>query len=316
MNRLIELSTISMALLLAAGCQPQGGNRYQGYIEGEYIHLASPRPGILEQLAVHRGAEVAKGDPLYSLEAGEELAALREAESQIARSVAELSDARKGRRPEEIQSLEARLEKAKAALTLSHAEFERQRTLAKTQAAALQDLDTARSRHEQNVQSVAEAEADLATAKLGAREDAIAAAEAVLKAREAAAESARWSLEQKRRVALEDAVVFDTLFEKGEWVPAGQPVVSLLPPANIKVRVYVPVPALAGLKVGGAARILRDNADTVEGSISFISPETEFTPPVIYSRETRSKLVVLVEVRPNPSQAAELHPGQPVDVEF
>jgi HlyD family secretion protein len=52
----------------------------------------------------------------------------------------------------------------------------------------------------------------------------------------------------------------------------------------------------------------------VVGTVSFVSPEAEYTPPVIYSRESRSKLVFMIELRFEPDVAAKLHPGQPVDV--
>ncbi len=111
--------------------------------------------------------------------------------------------------------------------------------------------------------------------------------------------------------------MFDTLFREGEWVPAGRPIVSLLPPKNIKVRAFVPETWLGGLRVGEVAHVSIDGtAQEFAGRISYIAPRAEYTPPVIYSKESREKLVYMVEIVFEPERAAELHPGQPVDVRF
>jgi HlyD family secretion protein len=110
-------------------------------------------------------------------------------------------------------------------------------------------------------------------------------------------------------------VVTDTLFVKGEWVPAGSPVVAILPPANVKVRFFVPEPKLGAVKVGQKVSVACDACgNPLEATVSFVAPQAEFTPPVIYSKDSRAKLVFLVEARPDPADAARLHPGQPVDV--
>ena len=111
--------------------------------------------------------------------------------------------------------------------------------------------------------------------------------------------------------------VFDTLYYEGEWVAAGRPVVALLPPRNIKVRLFVPETRIGAIHVGQRARVVVDGvAEPLEGKVSFISPREEFTPPVIYSRQSRAKLVFMVELRFDSEIAVKLHPGQPVDAEF
>jgi HlyD family secretion protein len=110
------------------------------------------------------------------------------------------------------------------------------------------------------------------------------------------------------------ALVNDTLYREGEWVGAGAPVASLLPPGNVKIRFYVPEPQLASLRVGAPVSVRCDGcASAVAAKISFIAPQAEYTPPVIYSRENRAKLVFLVEARPE-STDATLNPGLPVEV--
>jgi HlyD family secretion protein len=157
----------------------------------------------------------------------------------------------------------------------------------------------------------------LDTALLGSRTDQVIAAEAEVRAREAALARAEWELGQKRQQAPKSGLVFDTLYREGEWVPAGRPVVVLLPPENIKVRAFVQEKRLGTIHPGDDAQVAVDGvARPFSGKVSYISPRAEYTPPVIYSQESREKLVFMVELVFDPSAAAELNPGQPVDVLF
>ena len=105
------------------------------------------------------------------------------------------------------------------------------------------------------------------------------------------------------------------MYRQGEWVPAGRPVVALLPPSNLKVRAFVPETQLQALHLGDSVQVIVDGLPgALAGRISFISPRAEYTPPVIYNRENRAKLVFMIEVTFDPQVAATLHPGQPVDV--
>jgi HlyD family secretion protein len=170
---------------------------------------------------------------------------------------------------------------------------------------------------DQDRQQVDQLASDLQTAGLGSRVDEIAAAEAAARASEAALAKAQWDLDQKSQAAPKSGLVFDTLYYEGEWVPAGHPVVSLLPPEQIKVRAFVPEPQIGAVHIGDRVQVSVDGVGApFTGRVSFISPEAEYTPPVIYSQESRSKLVFMVEVEFDPKIAVSLHPGQPVDVQF
>jgi HlyD family secretion protein len=298
-------------------CRESSSDKVQGYVEGEFVYVAAPLPGALEKLAVARGTQVKKGDLLFALEDVAEKAACEEAERRLAQAKANLEDAKKGRRPTELESLDAQLRQARAALVLSEQELARQEKLAKTGATAVTDLDKARSTNDQNVGRVAQIEADLKTAQLGSRDDLIQAAEAEAQARSAALAKARWDLAQKQQFAAQDAQVFDTLYREGEWIAAGKPVVALLPPPNIKVRAFVSQTQVSTIHAGDPVRVFVDGvAEPFAGRVSFVSPQAEYTPPVIYSRESREKLVFLFEARFDDATAATLHPGQPVDLTF
>lgn len=306
-----------LAAMLLASCRDPSSDRVQGYVEGEFVYVASPLAGQLDRLDVERGRLVKRGDPLFALENDAEQAARDEAEQRLSQAKANLEDSKKGRRPSEIDSLEAQLRQANAARLLSGQELARQEKLARTGATSVDDLDRARSMNDQNQNRVAQIEADMKTAKLGSRDDIIKAAEAEMRAREAALAKTEWDLSQKKQSSPQDGMVFDTLYREGDWVAAGRPVVVLLPPSNIKVRAFVEQAQVGTIRVGDKVRVFVDGvAEPFAGAVTFISPQAEYTPPVIYSRESREKLVFMIEARFDNATAAKLHPGQPVDVVF
>jgi HlyD family secretion protein len=162
----IAIAGLLACLSILVGCSGQQPNRVQGYVEGEFVYVASPFPGQLEALYVQRGAQVKTGDPLFALDASAETAARNEAARRLAQGRANLEDAKKGRRPTEIESLEAQLKQARAQLEFSEIEFQRQEKLIRSDSVAMQAFDRARSQRDQDRQRVARPE----TAPFPARE--------------------------------------------------------------------------------------------------------------------------------------------------
>ncbi len=309
----LGLSAALLPLLAACSRQSAAG-RWQGYIEGEFVHIAAPLSGRLEKLSVQRGQRIEAGAPLFALEQSAEAAALREAAQRLRSAQARLADLKKGQRPSELAALGAQLAQARSAAQLSGLELERVSKLYETKVVSTDDHDRARLNHERNLNQVAELEARLDTAQLGARSDAVAAAEAETAAAQAALDRAGWSVAEKNQTAPKAALVYDTLFRPGESVPAATPVVSLLPPENIKVRFFVPEAEFAALKAGDPVRVFLTGREPLEAKVSYLSPRPEYTPPVLYNRENRAKLVFMAEAVFEPAAARDLHPGQPVDV--
>jgi HlyD family secretion protein len=102
-------------------------------------------------------------------------------------------------------------------------------------------------------------------------------------------------------------------FREGEMVPAQRPVLSIMPPGNMKLRFFVPEPDLPKLAIGDEIRVACDNcAADLTAKIYFIATMAEYTPPVIYSLEERNKLVFLIQARP--SRPDVLRVGQPISV--
>ena len=310
-----------LSLLLGAagfcGCSRETEGEFQGYIEGEYVYVASPIGGTLTNLAVARGDTVQAGQLLFALERESEAAAVREAEHNLSQVRAQWADLTKGKRPSEITSLEAQLERARADLKLSEAELARRQDLLARNVVSPEELDQARAQRDADQAQVDQLAADLATGRLGGREDAVAAAQDFVAAQSNALVRARWSFDQKQQFAPAAGPVQDTLYRQGEYVAAGNPVVVLLPPDHVKVRFFVPETWLARVKVGGPARVTFDGAKhAYAGTVNYISTQAEYTPPVIYNRENRASLVYMIEAKFAAADAPDLRPGQPVDVQL
>ncbi len=302
-----------VALLLTA-CGRRDPAGFQGYIEGEFVYVAAPLAGQLEKLSVARGTRVEAGAPLFALEQSADVSTLREAAERLRQSQARLADLKKGSRPSELAALEARLAQGRAGAELSARELERATRLHQTAVLSDDDFDRIRLNHEMNTKQVTEITAQLETAQLGGRADVIAAAEADTAAAQAALDRAGWSVAQKTRSAPQAALVYDTLFREGEYVAAGQPVVSLLPPANLKVRFFVSETDFAALKAGDRVKVALTGQPALDARVTYLSPKPEYTPPVLYNRENRAKLVFMIEAVFDATVARDLHPGQPVDV--
>jgi HlyD family secretion protein len=167
-----------------------------------------------------------------------------------------------------------------ATLTNTKQAFDRAQQLLKSQAGTQKDFDLAQALYR-------EAQARLAAAKT--------------------------RLVRRRGLSPVDGMVQQVYYREGETVPAGRPIVALLPPGNVKVRFYVSEPMLARLAIDDSVSFTCDGCPAgMTGKIIFISRYAEYTPPVIYSMQERHKLVYLIEARPG--DPAALRVGQPVDV--
>jgi len=309
------LCALAVAAMASTGCGPSAERPYPGYVEGEYVRVAAPFGGTLTRLAVKRGGVVAVGAPLFALERESETAARREAEERLRAAEAQLANLRTGKRPPEVETVVEQLTQAHAARELSAANLKRQQQLFASGFISSAALDDARTQLARDDARVAELSAAVATARMPARIGEIRAAEAEVRAAREVLAQSDWRLAQRAVAAPVAGLVHDTYYTAGDWVPAGSPVVSLLPPGNVKVRFYVPEPALSRVKPGGEIALGCDGCGgPVAATIDYVSNRAEFTPPVLYSKENRAKLVFLVEARPAPDAAVGLKPGQPVDV--
>ena len=303
------------ALLAMTGCSGKQSPGYQGYVEGEFVHVSSSVAGRLDRLLVTRGQRIPAGTPLFALESINEAAAQRQARQQLSAAEAQLKDLRTGKRPQELDVIRAQLAQAVAEEKKSAADLVRDEAQYKAGGISGARLDETRARAESDAARIRELRSQLDVAGLSAREEQINVQTANAAAARAALEQAEWKLNQKAVAASGSGLVFDILYREGEWVQAGSPVVRLLPPENMKVRFFVPETVVGSLPIGKDVVLYCDGCPAaIPAKVTYISTESEYTPPIIYSNETRSKLVYMVEARPSADKAPDLHPGQPVEV--
>ncbi|HYH19842.1 MAG TPA: HlyD family efflux transporter periplasmic adaptor subunit [Azospirillum sp.] len=304
----------ALAVMLGLGTTPNAP-LVQGYVEGEYLRIAPPVAGTLQTLSVARGQTVKRGEPLFAMDLTAAGAERERLAAALAQARAQRADLAKGKRPEELAVVAAQLAQAEAALAYSHAELKRQEMLVARRVASPDKLDAARSAYDRDRARLDELTAQLAVSNLPARPDQLRAAEDAVAMAAAALAQQEQRLADMAPTAPADALVEDTLYNPGEWVPAGSPVVSLLPPGRVKVIAYVPERLMSGVRVGDVVRLRCDGCPAnLTARVRYVSPRAEYTPPVIYSVQSRAKLVFRIEA--TPEEAARLNPGLPVDVEL
>ncbi len=309
-----SLATAAAALLLAA-CAPAGEAPLAGYAEADLVVIAPSGAGILQSVAVQRGDRVTRGQALFALDADAEAFTRGVADAREARARSALANLRKGKRPLELAALDQQLAQAQAALQASSATLVRQQQLVAQGFVSAQQLTDLQAAKDRDAARLRELQAQRALAGEAARADEIAAAAADARGSGADLALARWRETQRQRQATFDAQVFDVLARPGEFVSAGTPVLSLLPAGALKVRFFVPEPQLPQARLGREVDLACDGcAAGMKARIRWVSPQAEFTPPVIYSNGSRSKLVYKVEAEP--LDGSSLKPGQPLDVRF
>ncbi|NML31895.1 HlyD family secretion protein [Paraburkholderia antibiotica] len=309
------LTAVLALCLIVAGCSRPPANTWQGYVEGEFVYLASSQAGQLTELSVARGQTVAQDAPLFTLEARNETEAVAQANEQLRAARAQLADLGTGKRPPEVDVTRAQLVQAEADAARAATQYRRDELQLRAGGIAQSQLDDSRANALSSAARVRELQSQVSVARLPGRLEQIRAQQAQVDAAQAQLGQAQWKLDQKSVRAPHGGLVFDTMYRSGEWVPAGSPVVRLLPPENVKVRFFVPEAVVGSLAPGRHVSIHCDGcAADVPAVLSFISNQAEYTPPVIYSNENRSKLVFMVEAKPQPADAPKLRPGQPVMV--
>jgi len=276
-----------------------------GYIEGESLFLAAPVSGTVNGISAVEGQRVTAGASLFAIDP-----ATLSAQGDQAR--AQVVEART-----QITAAAANVEEAEAEATAAAADAERARRYLARLLSVRRDDPAA----------VAGKDIDDAQAALREANARLGAARQTAQARRAQVEAARAQENQARGGEREVAIrvgqlsppapsaarVEEVFYRPGEWVAVNQPVVSLLPDDRVKLRFFVPAQEVARYRPGKSVRFSCDScAPGLTARISFVSPRPEFTPPVIFSRDSRDRLVFMVEARP--AKPANLMPGLPVDV--
>ncbi|WP_395699462.1 HlyD family secretion protein [Aquabacterium sp.] len=316
--RVIGFGAATPLVLALAACQPAPPAGWSGYVEGEYVQVAAPWSGTLATLAVQAGQPVAPQAALFTLDADAEQLARDEAQARLVAAQAQARNTDSGRREDEIAVTRAQLAQARAQAALARNEQARQQQLFDQGFISRAQLDDTLAALAQSSARVSELEAALRVAQLPARPEERTAARASAGAADEVLKQQQLRIAQKSLRAPLAAQVADTYYRVGEWVPAGQPVVSLLPAGAVKARFFVAENEVATLAPGQAVNLRCDGCGApIAARVSRIATQAEYTPPVIYSNAQRAKLVFMVEARPTAAaDAARLRPGLPVDVQI
>ncbi len=293
---MMRILFIALAFALAA-CSKDPG-QLQGWVEGDFVFVGPDEAGRVQTLSVREGDMVMTGAPLFTVDADLQEADVRTAVAQVAEARARLARLETSQqRKEEVAVLQAQERRAESAVALSNAELDRQMTLSAKGVAAQAQLDIARANSSRDKAALEEVRRQITVAQMASRDEDIAAARESLAAAQA------------RQAA---GPVQQVYYRPGEMVPAGRPVVSILPPGNLKIRFFAPQAMLPQIALGDAVAVTCDGCTPVRAKVSFISHSAEYTPPVIYSLEERNKLVFMIEARNDAPQG--LRVGQPVSV--
>jgi len=312
---ILLVGLIVVGALLLTTFSTNDGDVLPGYMEADLVLVGSEQGGRVATLNVKEGDTVSAGDLVFTLESSEQEAAVAAAGARLAEAEARLADAEaESQRPREIDVLEAALDRAEAMHEKAKLNLARIQELHDKGWVSKAKLDEAIAQDDSNEAAVAEAKRRIAAARLPGRSGVIEAARASVEAARHALIEAEKSLAKRKVFAEAGGTIEEVYFRPGEVVSAGQGVVALLPPANLKVRFFVGEPERARLRIDQTVALTCDSCPPdLRAKISFIAREAEFTPPVIFSREQRQKLVFLVEAQPD-KRAAKLTAGQPVTV--
>ena len=290
--------------------------RYLGYVEGETTLVAPPVAGRLVARPVDRGDQINKGQQLFVIDTSQ-------AESEVARASARLAEMQArhnnlltGKRVEEQDVIRAQRRQVEATLVAAEAELGRQSELVAKNIVSRHNYDQAFANVAELRARAAALTARERAGDLAARQPEIDAAAAMIEQQHAALARAKTQLAELAPVSPDHALVENTFFNVGEWVPAGSPVVSLLPDFRIKLRFFIPEPEVTKMRAGTRVRFNCDGCPPqLQATVTYVAPRAEYTPPIIYSHGARAKLVFMVEARPDPMNQLALQPGLPINVE-
>ena len=271
----MKRTLVVLALLLLAGCGQKEDHAWLGYAEGDNAFVAAPQAGWIGRMTVNRGDWVHRGQLLFTLDSQAQTATRDQAVAAIANARGQLVE-------------------AQATLALNEKELARQAGLMRANAGTKQNYDIAKANRETAAARVRQIEAEIAQ-------------------NEATLSGAAYQLSQRDVVSLTDGRVQDVYFRTGEYAAAMTPVVSVLPPENVYVRFFVPENEFSRVRLGQRVAISCDGcAKGMTARVAFIAQQEEFTPPVVFSVDSRQKLVFKIEARV--PGGLKLNPGQPVDV--
>jgi HlyD family secretion protein len=292
--RVVRFVLISIFILLIA-CH-SSKQRYQGYVEGDMLYLALPFSGQIQDLHVHRGAYVKKGDLLFVLDPKPQVFAVKQATALLKQGQEQWENLKKPKRTPEIKAIKAQIKQVEAQIALADIRVGRNQALFNKRVMDKDTLDAA-IEHLHEMQALKmQYEANLDLALLGSRPNEIYSQRAENRALEASLQQAEWNVSQKKLYAPADGLIFDTYYSQVEFIEAAKTVLSLLTPENTWIEFFVPLAHLDDIVIGKNITYFYPGSKVPrKAKIAYISSKAEYVPPLIYSRENADKIVFRIK---------------------
>lgn len=307
------LAWITGLVALVPGLGPAAVPSWNGYIEDDYVYAAASTPGTISSIAVREGDEVAAGQVLFVLDQTQQQSQYNAAEQRANAAEATLQNLQTGSRQDEIDVIQASLTKAQSDAELAKVNLARSQDLFDRDLEPQSKLDADKATAASADAAVAQLQAQLKVAQLPARDAQQVAAEASLKAAEADAATAKAALDDRTIKAPEAGRIERLFFKTGEVAAAGVPVLSMSGADALKAKFYVNEADRGSFALGQQVAVSCDGcAAGLTATIDYFASDPEFTPPIIYSRDERSRLVFLTEAVMDKQNG--VLPGQPVTI--
>lgn len=284
---------------------------YAGYVEGDYVYVSPTTSGRVQEIWVAAADHVEAGHVLFRQDSALAEAAVAIAVSRVKIAQAQFEDTLSGARDEEIAVVRAQLAMAQANLLLAEQTVARNNSLAEGGVASQTRLDTGMAQLASAQAQVQQLQAQISAMALPARPAERQRAEANLAAANAELDRANTDLATRTIIAPVAGVVEKVFYDEGEVAQPGMPILSLLPENGRTVRFFIPEPGRSQFKIGD--RMEMECSGCPEGlmvELTYIDQQPQFTPPIIYSRDERARLVYRAEARP--VEPISLFPGQPI----
>jgi HlyD family secretion protein len=319
-SRAIIWAGAVMFAVISLNCRNQDNPEVisaSGTIEAVEVNVASKTAGQVDRLMVEEGARVQSGDILAAIDSTSLEIQLRQAEAGVALADAQLELLLKGARIEDIRQAEGALRQAEANLKLAEDEHTRIENLFAKQSATAQQKDNTETRL-----AVAKAQHEVAKQALQklerfARPEEIKQARARLEQAAAGRDLLKKTIADSTIISPTSGIITHKAVEQGEYVGPGMTLLTVADLANVRLEIFVPELELGKIRLGQSADVTIDSypGRAFRGEVIFISPQAEFTPKNIQTREERVKLVYRVKIGiPNPENI--LKPGMPADAEI
>jgi HlyD family secretion protein len=306
-----------VAVFLLPSCRNQDKRETiiaSGTVEAVEVSVAAKTSGQIEKIFVEEGAQVQEGDTLAIVDSASLAIQLRQAEAAVDLARSQLDLLLKGARVEDIRQVEEAAKQAEATLNQASEDLERIQNLYAKESATLKMKQDAETRFQVVQAQHAAAQQALQKVRKLSRPEEVKAAQARLAQAEAGRDLLKKTIDDATIISPTAGIVTHKAREPGEFVGPGITLLTIADLENVRLNIYVTEVDLGRVRLGQQSDVRIDShPDRVfNGTVIFISPEAEFTPKNVQTREERVKLVYRVKIQiPNPEGI--LKPGMPAD---